>query len=74
MYMVNFEHQNSAYGFPIGYHLQIGASVFANSVQILSLLIQNHRHDFHSVVAPQDGASVHQVYQFELDRNHAEAG
>ena len=72
--MVHFEHQNLVCDSPICYHLQIDASAYANPVQMSSLLIQNHRHDFHSEVAPQGVASVHRACQFELNQNHAEAG
>ena len=72
--MVHFEHQNLVCDSPICYHLQIDASAYANPVQMSSLLIQNHHHDFHSEVAPQGVASVHRACQFELNQNHAEAG
>ena len=74
MYMVHFEHQNSAYDFPICYHLQTDVFACANLVQMRNLLIQNHRHDFRNAVAQQGDASVHRVYPFGLNQNHAEAG
>ena len=73
-YMVHFEHQNLVCDFPICYHLQIYASVYANPVQMPSLLIQNHHHDFRNEVAQQGAASVYQACQFELNQNHAVAG
>ena len=74
VYMEHFEHQNSICDFPICFHLQIDASAHANPVQMSSLLIQNHRHDFHNEVALPGVASVCQACQFELNQNHAEAG
>ena len=74
MYMVHFEHQNSAYDFPICYHLQTDVFACANLVQMRNLLIQNHRHDFRNAAAQQGDASVHRVYPFGLNQNHAEAG
>ena len=72
--MVHFEHQNLACDSPIYYHLRNDVSAYASLVQMSSLLIQNHHHDFHNEAAPPSVASVHQACQFELNQNHAEAG